>query len=179
MQIFAKVGQKKMQLIIPVLLALLVVSSVFSGSCVYDSFVNGAKKSLPVLFSILPFMAAMLCALNIFRDSGALALVTKLIAPLLNLCGIPSDLATLVILRPFSGSAAIALLNDVYLNSGVDSYSGYLASIMLGSTETIFYTVALYFGAINVKKTRHAVPTALISGIIGIAASIILAKLMY
>lgn len=168
-----------MQLIIPILLALLVVCSVFSGAGVYDSFIRGAKKALPVLFNILPFMAAMLCALNIFRDSGALAILTDFISPILKLCGIPNDLATLVILRPFSGSAAIALLDDVYKTAGVDSYSGYLASIMLGSTETIFYTVALYFGSVNVTKTRHAVPTALLSGLIGIIASILLARTMW
>lgn len=168
-----------MQLIIPILLAILLISSVFSGSPVYDSFINGAKKSLPMLFSILPYMAAMLCALNIFRDSGALELVTEMLSPVLSVLGIPDDLATLVTLRPFSGSAAIALLDDIYRNSGVDSFSGYLASIMLGSTETIFYTVSLYFGAVGIKKTRHAVPTALISGIIGVAVSVLLAHYLF
>ena len=167
-----------MTFVIPILL-LLVVSSVVRGSAVYDSFINGAKKALPLIINILPFMAAMLCALNVFRDSGALAIVSQFLAPVLRAVGIPEDLITLMVLRPFSGSAAIALLSDVFKNSGVDSYSGYLASVMLGSTETIFYTVALYFGAINVKKTRYAVPASVISGLVSVAASVILTKLMY
>ena len=124
-------------------------------------------------------MAAMLCALNIFRDSGALGVFIKLISPVMQFLGIPKELVTLIFLRPFSGSAAMALLDDVFKTTGVDSYASFLASIMLGSTETIFYSVALYFGSIGVTKTRHSIAVAIISGVFGIAASVILGKMFY
>lgn len=168
-----------MHLFIPILLLFLILSSLFMGTGVYDSFIRGAKSALPLMLQILPYMAAMLCALNIFRDSGALFVIEKLLSPVMSFFGIPDELMTLIMLRPFSGSAAIALLGDVYKTVGVDSYQGFMASVMLGSTETVFYTVTLYFGSIGVKKTRHAVPAALISAVAGIAASVILTKLMY
>ena len=168
-----------MQIIIPLLLAALVCCSLFSGFGIYESFVKGAKKSLSVMVSILPFMAAMLCALNIFRDSGALAMLIDILSPALNFFNIPTELTTLILLRPFSGSAAVALLSDVFTTTGVDSYHSFLASVMLGSTETIFYTVALYFGSINVTKTRHAIPVAIISGLIGLIFSCILSNIFY
>lgn len=168
-----------MHLIIPILLLIMLLSSVFMGSNVYDSFISGAKKALPLMLKILPFMAAMLCALNVFRDSGALGLLTRIISPVLSIIGIPGDLITLVVLRPFSGNAALALLSDVFSNSGVDTYSGYLASVMLGSTETIFYTVALYFGSIKIQKTRHAVAAAIISGLVSMTVSVILTRMFF
>lgn len=168
-----------MELIIPILLLALIGVSFFRGSGVYDSFVRGAKQAIPMLINVLPYMAAMLCALNIMRDSGALAFIVDLIAPGMEALGIPGGLTPLIVLRPFSGGAALALLDDVFKMQGVDSRAAYMASVMLGSTETIFYTVSLYFGSIGVKKTRYSIPVALLSGLIGVAASVILTNIFY
>lgn len=168
-----------MQLIIPILILLLIASSLFRGVGVYDAFLRGAKRAFPLIANILPCLAAMLCALNVFRDSGALDIVSKACKPVFEFVGIPKELITLVLLRPFSGSAAFALLDDVFKSSGVDSYPGYLASIIVGSSETIFYTVALYFGAIGVKKLRYAPLAALLSALSGLFVSVLMAKLTY
>lgn len=168
-----------MQLIIPCLILLLFTASLIKGASVYDAFIDGAKDALPLIARILPCLAAMLCAVNVFRDSGALDFFTKLAAPLFRIVGIPDELITLILLRPFSGSAAIALLGDVFSVTGTDSYPGYLASVIVGSSETIFYTVAVYFGAVGIKKTRYAVPAAIFSGIVGIAASVVLSLMFY
>ena len=163
----------------PALILALIITSFFKGSGVYESFIRGAKQALPMLVNVLPYMAAMLCALNIFRASGALGAFVNLVSPAMEALGIPGELTPLIALRPFSGGAALALLEDAFQSIGVDSRGGVMASIMLGSTETIFYTVALYFGSINVKKTRYSVPAALISGAVGIAASVILTDLFF
>ena len=168
-----------MSLVSPILFLLLIVTSFFRGSGVYDSFIRGAKSALPMLLNVLPYMAAMLCALNIMRDSGALAFIVSLIAPGMEKIGVPGELTPLIVLRPFSGGAALALLDDVFKVGGVDSFAGYMASVMLGSTETIFYTVSLYFGSIGVKKTRYSVPVALLSGLVGILAAVVLSKVFF
>lgn len=168
-----------MALIIPVLLLCLMIASFFRGSGVYDSFIRGAKQALPTLINVLPYMAAMLCALNLMRDSGALGYIVKLLSPVFRAISVPEQLTPLIVLRPFSGGAALALLDDVFKTQGVDSIAGYMASVMLGSTETIFYTVSLYFGSIGVKKTRYSIPVALLSGLVGVIASVILSNLFF
>ena len=168
-----------MAIMIPLLLLVLVVTSFFRGSGVYDSFIRGAKQALPMLINVLPYMAAMLCALNIVRDSGALGALVGLVSPAMEAIGIPAGLTPLIVLRPFSGGAALALLEDVLKTQGVDSIAGYMASVMLGSTETIFYTVALYYGSVGIKKTRYSIPVALLSGLVGVWASVVLTKMFF
>ncbi len=166
-------------LILPALIFLLIIWALFKRVNVYDAFVRGAADSLPMLVQILPFMAAMLIALNIFRASGALNVLVQACAPALEAIGMPAELTPLFVLRPFSGSAALALLQDVFNNYGVDSMTGLIASVMVGSTETIFYTVALYYGSVKVLKTRHSVPVALISGLAGAVAAVLLSKISW
>lgn len=163
----------------PALILALIIISFFRGNGIYEAFIRGAKQALPMLLNVLPYMAAMLCALNLFRVSGALGALVELTSPAMEAVGIPGELTPLIVLRPFSGGAALALLEDVFQTIGVDSYGGIMASIMLGSTETIFYTVALYFGSINIKKTGYSIPVALISGVLGIAASVILTNIFF
>lgn len=168
-----------MEYIVPALILALIIISFFRGNGIYEAFIRGAKQALPMLLNVLPYMAAMLCALNLFRVSGALGALVELTSPAMEAVGIPGELTPLIVLRPFSGGAALALLEDVFQTIGVDSYGGIMASIMLGSTETIFYTVALYFGSINIKKTGYSIPVALISGVLGIAASVILTNIFF
>ncbi|MEG1559431.1 MAG: spore maturation protein [Clostridia bacterium] len=168
-----------MNMILPLLLAALVVYSLIKGVSVYDSFVKGAMDALPIILKILPFMATMMIALNVFRDSGVLTFLMNLCAPTFSTLGVPSELVPLIILRPFSGSASMALLNDIFKQTGPDSFASFAGAIIIGSTETIFYTVSLYFGSVGIKKTRHAIPTALLSGLFGVVSGLILSILWY
>lgn len=167
-----------MNYILPILIALLLLYALLKKVALYDAFVAGAKEALPLLVSVLPYMAAMLTAISLLRTSGAMDALLDAAAPVFAFMGFPKELLPLFTLRTFSGSAAAALLNDVFASHGPDSFLGLAASLMLGSTETIFYTVALYFGAVDVKKTRVAVPVALLSGLVGAAAAILFARRM-
>ncbi len=164
--------------ILPILIVLLVAYALIRRVNVYSAFVEGAKDALPMLIEVLPYLAAMLTAIAVFRESGALGYVTKAISPALNAVGIQAELAPLIALRPFSGSASLALLQDTLLTYGADTDVGRTASVLVGSTETIFYTLAVYFGAVGITKTRHALPAALISGAAGVLSAVILCKIM-
>lgn len=159
---------------IPACILFVLGYALYKRTDVYGAFVEGAADALRVIVRILPYMAAMLIALNAFRSSGAMAALIRLLSPILEAVQMPAELVPLAVLRPFSGSASLAILSDLYAQYGPDSFIGLAASVMMGSSETIFYTVALYFGAVSVTKTRHAVPAALLSGIIGTVASLVL-----
>lgn len=166
-----------MNYILPALILLLIVYALCKGVNVYEAFVRGAAGALPLLVHILPYMAAMLAGLTVFRESGALGWLVGHMAPVCKLVGLPEELVPLFALRPFSGGAALALLQDVFTQHGPDGFLGYAASVMLGSTETIFYTLSLYFGAAKITKTRHAVPVSLAAGAAGAAAAIVFAHM--
>ncbi len=165
-------------LAIPLLIALLIGFALVKKVNVYKAFIEGASEALPNLLSILPALAAMLAAIEVFRGSGALFWLVRALRPAAEAVGVPSELVPLILLRPFSGSASLALLKDVLVSSGPDGYIGRAASVIVGSTETVFYTISVYFGAVGVTKTRHAVPAALIAGLAGTAAGLILARFM-
>lgn len=167
-----------MDYIMPALIGALIIYALIKRVNVYEAFVAGATEALPLMAQIAPYMAAMMAALGVLRSTGALDAMINFISPALSAIGMPAELVPLFVLRPFSGSAATALLNDVFVSYGPDGYIGLAASLMLGSTETIFYTVALYFGSVNVRKTRGAIPAALISGVAGAWAALIFAKMM-
>lgn len=167
-----------MDYIMPALIGALIVYALIKRVNVYEAFVSGAMEALPLMAQIAPYMAAMMAALGVMRATGALDSLISFIAPALSAVGMPPELTPLFTLRPFSGSAATALLNDVFVSYGTDGYVGLAASLMLGSTETIFYTVALYFGSVNVRKTRGSIPAALISGVAGAWAALVFARLM-
>ncbi len=164
-----------MNAVIPVLIAVLIVYALIKKVNVYKAFVEGAGEALPGLVSILPYLAAMLTAIELLRGSGALAGLISLISPVTDRIGVASPLVPLIVLRPFSGSASLALLKDILTENGADSLVGRQASVIVGSTETVFYTVSVYFGAVGVTKTRQAIPAALISGLVGTLAGLLLA----
>lgn len=164
------------KLAIPILLAALIVYALIKKVNVYKAFVSGAADALPQLLNVLPCLAAMLAAIEVMRSSGALLYAVRLLSPAAKFLGLPDELIPLIVLRPLSGSASLAMLKDTLVLHGADSFIGRAASVMVGSTETVFYTVAVYFGAVGVTKTRHAVPAALIAGIVGTAVGIMLVK---
>ncbi len=165
--------------IIPVFIVLIVVYASFKRVNVYDSFIEGAQDGIQTVFHIMPYIIGMLFAINIFRASGALEILNNAISPLFNLIGLPKELTPLALLRPFSGSASLSLLADIYKQYGPDSIISKIASTMMGSTETIFYTVALYYGSIKIKKTRYTVPAALLSTLAGIIAAVFICNITF
>ena len=142
----------------------------------FGAFIEGAREALPTLAKLLPNLAAMLAAIAVFRKSGAAELLSRACAPAFDALGIPSELSALIILRPFSGSGALAMLAEVLNKYGADSFIGLCASVCVGSTETIFYTLTVYCGAAGVKSARYALPAALISGLIGTVFGIALIR---
>ena len=165
--------------IVPAMMLAFLLCGVAKGKDVYGAFARGAAGALPLIGKILPYMAAMMMAINGFRACGAMDWLHARLAPLASALHFPAELIPLFLLRPFSGSAGMALLADVYETAGVDAFPSFAGSIMLGSSETIFYTIALYFGAVGVKKSRYTLPAALLSMLAGAAASIWLPGLYY
>ena len=144
----------------------------------YEAFTEGAAEAVPTILRVLPSLGAMLAAISLFRLSGAMDALSGLLAPVLNRIGIPTELVTLTVLRPFSGSASLALLRDTLTTYGADSFVGSAASTLVGSSETIFYTLAVYCGSVGIKKARYAFPVSIICGLFGCIMSILLVKLM-
>ena len=133
----------------------------------YDLMLEGGAEGLKLLVSIVPALILLLTAVHMLKASGAVELFSKLLAPFFSLLGIPVETAMLVLIRPISGSAALAVGADLMAQYGVDSLVGRTAAVMLGSTETTFYTISVYFGAAGIRKTRYAVPAALFADFVG------------
>lgn len=158
-------------LIIPVLLAAIAVYGMGKRVDVYNTLTRGAEEGLGVLIRIIPALVGLLTAVSMFRASGAAELFAKACAPLLEWVGIPPETAPLMLIRPVSGSGALAVGTDLMTTYGPDSHIGRVTAVMLGSTETTFYTIAVYFGSAGIHKTRHAVPAALVADLVGFIAS--------
>ena len=133
----------------------------------YDIMLRGASDGLKLLVSIVPSLIFLLTAVHMLRASGAMALLSGLLSPLFSLFGIPPETAMLVLIRPISGSAALAVGAELMAQFGVDSRIGRTVAVMLGSTETTFYTISVYFGAAGIHKTRYTVPAALFADLVG------------
>ena len=141
----------------------------------YEDFIKGAKDGFRTVIQIMPTLIGLMVAVGVLRASGFLNAVGKLFGGLTDKIGFPSDLVPLVFVKMFSSSAATGLVLDIFKTYGPDSYIGMITSIMMSCTETIFYTMSVYFLAAKVTKTRHTLPGALLATIAGIAASVILA----
>jgi spore maturation protein B len=166
-------------MIVPVLIAFVAVYGCARRVDVYDSLIQGAGDGLKVMVRIVPAMIALLTAVSMLRSSGALELAEGLLSPVLNRLGIPPETVALLLVRPISGSAALGVGAELISTYGPDSTVGRTAAVMLGSTETTFYTVAVYFGAAGVHKTRYAVPAALCADLAGFLASSWAVRLLY
>ena len=166
-------------LIVPLLLCAVAIYASGKKVDVYAALTHGAEEGLSVLLRIVPALVALLTAVSMFRASGAAELLTALFSPLLELVGIPAETAPLLLIRPVSGSGALAIGTDLMTSHGPDSYIGRVAAVMLGSTETTFYTIAVYFGSAGIHKTRHAVPAALAADLTGFLASALAVRLFF
>ena len=165
--------------VIPVLLAAVAVYGMGKKVNVYSALTHGAEEGLSVLLRIIPALVGLLTAVSMFRASGALEWFSDLCAPLLDLLGIPAETMPLMLIRPVSGSGALAVASDLMMTHGPDSYEGRVAAVMLGSTETTFYTLAVYFGSAGIIRTRHAVPAALVADLAGFLASALAVRLFF
>ncbi|WHH57061.1 spore maturation protein [Petroclostridium sp. X23] len=139
---------------------------------VYDCFIEGAKEGIDTIIRILPPLVGLLVAVGIFRASGALELIIHGLKPIISVVRIPPEVVPLALMRPISGSAALAIVTDLIKTYGPDSFIGRVTSTMMGSTETTFYTIAIYFGSIGIKNVRHTIAAALLADLTGIIVSV-------
>lgn len=165
--------------IIPFLFFYIVGMGLFARQQVFDDFISGAKDGFKVVLDIMPTLIGLMVAIGILRASGLLQIVSRLLQPLTDMLHFPSEAVPLVIIKMFSSSAATSLLLDIFKEYGPDSYLGRLSSIILSSTETIFYTLAVYFMAAGVKKTRYTLIGCLLTTLTGIIVSTIITKLVF
>ena len=147
--------------VIPVIVVGFPLYGLFKRVAVYESFVEGAKEGFNVAVRIIPYLVAILFAIGMFRASGAMDFLVTILNPLLAFVGFPGEVLPMAIIRPLTGSGSAGLVADMINEYGEDSLFVKMAATMFGSTETTFYVVAVYFGAVNIKKTRHAVPAGL------------------
>ena len=166
-------------LVVPILLAAVAAFGLGRRVDIYGALTHGAEEGLTVLLRIVPALVGLLTAVSMFRASGAMEWLSGLLAPVLGWLGIPSETAPLLLIRPISGSGALAVATDLMRTHGPDSYIGRVAAVMLGSTETTFYTIAVYFGSAGIHRTRHAVPAALDADLTGFAASALAVRLFF
>ena len=156
-----------LDLLIPLLLIFVSVFALWKKQDVYSCLLEGGAEGLKLLFSITPALVMLLTAVHMLRASGAIELLSSFLSPVFRPLGIPVETLPLMLIRPFSGSAALAVGADLMASYGPDSTIGRTVAIMLGSTETTFYTISVYFGAAGIKKTRYAIPAALCADLTG------------
>jgi spore maturation protein SpmA len=164
---------------IPTLIVFFVGYGLFKKVKVYEQFVDGAKEGFNIAIRILPYLLAILVAIGIFRAGGAMQWLISILTPLTNLIGMPAEALPMALMRPLSGSGSLGIMSEVITVHGPDSFIGILVSTFYGSTETTFYVLAVYFGAVNIKNTRHAVPAGLIADICGILGALFIVKLLF
>ena len=164
---------------IPVLVACVSLYAIIKKVPVYSVFTEGAKDGFSTAIMIIPYLTAMLCAIGMFRASGAMDILCTWLAPVTNLIGLPSEVLPMGIMRSFSGGAAEGLMADLLATYGTQSQIGRIASVALGSTETTFYVVAVYFGSVGVSKTRHCIAAGLLGDLASLIASAVIVNLMW
>lgn len=167
-----------LDLLVPGLMLAVSCAALAGKKDVYTLMVTGAADGLSILKNIVPALIILLTAVHMLRASGAMDLLTRLLTPVCSVIGIPPETVPLVVIRPISGSAALAVGGELMATYGPDSQIGRTAAIMLGSTETTFYTISVYFGAAGVKRTRYAVPAALIADLTGFCIAALTAKFL-
>lgn len=172
-----------MNIISKIIIPLFVLSVILYGLkkkvFIYDTFLEGAKEGIITVFNIFPSIIAMVFAINIFLNSGILETIFSLFTPILNRFHIPIPILPMAFVRPISGTASLAIMNDIFVKFGPDSFAGRLASTIQGCTDTTIYVLALYFGSVKISKTRHALSTGLFADFVGIIASFIIVSLVF
>lgn len=166
-----------MSSIIPIIILLIIVYGMIKKVKIYEAFVEGAKEGMGICFRILPYLLAILIGIKILRESGLLDYMIIFLNPIVSKLGIPPEIMPLIIVKPLSGSGAIGVFTETIKTYGVDSRIGLIASIIMGSTETIFYTLTVYFGAVGIKKIRHTLWAAITADIVAILVAVSIVNL--
>ena len=167
------------KIVIPLFVLFIIFYGVKKRVNVYDSFLEGAKEGLILVFHITPTVIAMVFAVNIFLDSNFIDGMLGFLKPIFDFINVPIDILPMALLRPISGTASLAIMNDIFIRFGPDSYIGRLASTLQGCTDTTIYVLALYFGSIKVKKTRYSLPVGLFADLMGILAAFVITFIFF
>ncbi|PRR80833.1 Spore maturation protein B [Clostridium liquoris] len=166
-------------IIIPVIIILIITYGMLKGVKVYECFIEGAKDGVTICFKIFPYLLAMILAVTVLRESKALDYIISLVNPIVKYIGLPGEVVPLALIKPLSGSGALGVFTDIINNYGADSYVGRIASTIMGSTETIFYTLTVYFGAVGIKKIRHTLWAAIIADLTAIVMAVIVVTFIF
>lgn len=164
--------------IIPIILVSVVIYGMVKGVKVYECFIEGAKDGLGICLRIFPYLLAMIVAVTAFRESRALDYFINVVTPVVRFVGIPPEVVPLILIKPLSGSGALGIFAETLQKYGPDTYIGIVCSIIMGSTETIFYTLTVYYGAINIKKVRHTLWAAIMADLTAILMAVTIAKFL-
>lgn len=161
-------------LILPLIIVIILLSGFFKKVSVYETFIEGAKDGLKISVKIIPYLIAIMAAVSMFRASGAIEALAEILKTPLEALNIPVDTLPLILTRSLSGGATLGIFSDIVNANGANSYAAKLSAVIVGSSETTFYVLSVYFGAIGIKKFRHAILTGILADIIGIIAAILI-----
>lgn len=164
---------------IPVFIGFVLLYGTYKKVPTYEVFVEGGKEGIKIAITIIPFLIGMLVAISIFRASGALEFFMNLIRPLMTVIGVPTEIVPLAIIRPLSGTAALGMTSDLIATYGPDSYIGRIAAVLQGSTDTTFYILTVYFGAVGIRKMGDALKVGLLADLAGIILAIVIVSLVW
>ncbi len=162
----------------PLMIIIIVLYGVIERKKVFDIFLEGAKEGISVVFNIFPTLVGLFVAIGALRSSGIIDLIINFLTPVLNLVNFPTEILPLALIRPISGSSSIAVATDIMNKFGVDSNIGLMASVIMGSTETTVYTIAVYTSSVGIKKTRFVLWAALIADFVGIVTSVVVCRFL-
>ena len=166
-------------LAIPALVIFIVVYGAIKKVRIYEVFVEGAKEGFNVGVRIIPYLVAMLVAIGVFRAGGAMEILASILSPVTSLIGMPAEALPMALMRPLSGSGALGVMSEIFKTYGADSLIGRMVSVMMGSGETTFYVLAIYFGSVSITKTRQAVLAGIVADIVGILMSVWLVNVIF
>lgn len=164
--------------VIPIVILIVIIYGLSEKNKVYDSFLDGAKEGIEIVLKMFPTLVGIFVAVGALRSSGLIDLIVKIIEPATNLLRIPSQIMPLALLRPISGSASMAVAVDIMQKHGVDTMVGLITSTIMGSTETTFYTIAIYTSCVGIKKTRGILLAALMADLAGMVTSVAIWQIM-
>lgn len=164
---------------IPLLVFLILIYAAWRRVPIFDAFIEGGKEGFSIAVGLIPYLVAMLVALGVFRESGAFALLVKLVSPVTRLLHIPNEVLPLAIMRPISGNGALAITAEIMQRFGPDSIQGLIASTMQGSTDTTFYVLTVYFGSVGIRKVRYSLIVGLLADLAGFLVSVLVCKLAF
>ena len=165
--------------IMPTIMVLILINGLIKKAPLFDQFIEGAKNGLSTSVKILPSLVGLIVAVSMLRASGFFEVACNLLAPFLEKVGFPPELVPMALIRPVSGSAALATVQDIITTYNPDSFIGRCAAVMMGSSETTFYTLAIYFGSVGITKSRYTVKSALLADLTGIVLSVVFVKILF